>query len=321
MRPGLGRIYAQLAAAMVAWGLTWIAGRIIATALPHPTGAAALRFFLAAAVLAALARTRGLPLWPRGRKAMLWPLVAMAFSGVWAYNLFFFYGLQHVSAGRGALVVALSPVVVAVLAWWGFGEAHRWMQSLGAALAFLGCLTVIGHGDPLAPLAGEIGWGDVLILGCVAAWSAYTFFGKRATQNFSALAATFWAALLGGILLMVTALAQGAFASIASWPPEVWGAIAFFGIFGTALGFTWYAEAVRVIGAARAALWINFVPVVAVLAGWWWLDEAQPWGVLLGGALVLTGVILTTRGGGTRQPNATHATASSALREESSSRG
>ena len=46
-------------------------------------------------------------------------------------------------------------------------------QKLGRLIAFIGCLTVIGNGDPLAFLKGTVGLGEGLILGCVLSWAAY----------------------------------------------------------------------------------------------------------------------------------------------------
>ena len=303
------RLYGQLVAAMVMWGATWPAGRIVAQALTAPAAAAAMRFTLAAVVLWLIARVRGVPLTPRTPRvllaptspsraptvAALWRLVAMGFFGIFLYNLFFLYGLQHVTAGRGALVVALNPVVVAVAAWWLAGEPHGWRQHVGALLALTGCLTVIGKGDPFAPLRGEVGVGDWLILGCVATWSLYTFLSKGVTRLFSPLAATFWASVVGAALLWLVAAVEGEGGSWRHWPPQVWGAVLFMGIFATALGYTWYSEAVQHLGAARAALFINLVPVAGVVTGWWLLDEPLAWPVLVGGALVLLGVTMTTQ--------------------------
>ena len=330
------RLYAQLIAAMVMWGATWPAGRIVAQALDAPASAAAMRFTLAALVLWGIARLRGVPLTPR-RPVVVLPeagargappdaaaapsatrqtvpltapfgggarshplsaavrLAAMGFFGIFLYNLFFLYGLQHVTAGRGALVVALNPVVVAVTAWWLADEPHGWRQHLGAVVALVGCLTVIGKGDPFALLTGAVGVGDWLILGCVATWTIYTFLGKKATQTFSPLAVTFWAALIGATLLWGVAAAQGEALGWRAWPQTVWLAVCFMGVLATALGYTWYSEAVHRLGAARAALFINLVPVAGVVTGWLLLDEPLSWPVLVGGLLVLTGVTLTTQ--------------------------
>ena len=286
-------VYVKLVAAMLSWGGTWVAGRVVAQAVTTPIAAAAARFTLAALVLGAVMLAKGEPMgadsWQRAWRS----IVGLALTGVFFYNLCFFYGLKHVGAGRGALVVALNPVAVAVLAWWLGGERAKPLAVLGAVLAFVGCLTVIGNGDPLAPLAGRIGPGEVLLLGCVVCWTAYTFVGKRATRLVSALAATFWSCVLGAVLLWAAALATGGI-DWAQWSPSVWAAVAFLGVFGTAIGFTWYTDAVRVLGAARAAMFINLVPLAAVLMAALAMGEAFPPSVALGGAAVLAGVWLTT---------------------------
>lgn len=287
-------VYLKLVAAMLSWGGTWVAGRVVAQAVGTPIAAAAARFTLAALVLGAVLLAKGEPIGAGSLQRAWRPILGLALTGVFFYNLCFFYGLKHVEAGRGALVVALNPVVVATLAWWLGGERARPPAVLGAVLAFVGCLTVIGNGDPLALLAGRIGLGEVLLLGCVVCWTAYTFVGRRATRLVSALAATFWSCVLGAVLLWAAALATGGI-DWAQWSPSVWAAVAFLGVFGTAIGFTWYTDAVRVLGAARAAMFINLVPLAAVLMAALALGEAFPPSVALGGAAVLAGVWLTTR--------------------------
>jgi drug/metabolite transporter (DMT)-like permease len=267
---------------------------VVAQAVTTPIAAAAARFTLAALVLGAVLLAKGEPIGAGSLQRAWRPILGLALTGVFFYNLCFFYGLKHVEAGRGALVVALNPVVVATLAWWLGGERARPPAVLGAVLAFVGCLTVIGNGDPLALLAGRIGLGEVLLLGCVVCWTAYTFVGRRATRLVSALAATFWSCTFGAVLLWAAAFAAGG-VDWAQWSPVVWAVVAFLGVFGTAIGFTWYTDAVRVLGAARAAMFINLVPLAAVLMAAIALGETFAPSVALGGAAVLAGVWLTTR--------------------------
>lgn len=288
--------YAKLLGAMFMWGGTWIAGRIVAQELTAPLAAASIRFFIAAAALGAFAVVTGgrLPR-PAGRRE--WGAVTgLALTGITLYNLCFFYGLKHIPAGRGALVVALNPVAVALLAWFAGSDRMSARKMLGIALALAGCLTVIGNGDPLALLHGAVGIGEWLILGCVAFWTAYTFIGRRATDSLSPLAATLYACLLGACLLGAVSLLVGG-ADPAAWSWRVWSSILFLAIGGTALGFTWFADGVRHLGAARASAFINLVPVFAVLQGAWLLGERLDAAVLGGGLLVLAGVWLTSQPG------------------------
>ena len=201
---------------MFMWGGTWIAGRIIAQALPEPLMAAAMRFLIAGGVLAGFALlTEGKLPYPRNSKE--WGLVCgLALTGIFIYALCFFYGLKQIPAGRGALVVALNPVVAAVAAWFLGQERMTRRKALGVAIALAGCLTVIGNGNPLALLHGSVGVGEWLIIGCVICWTVYTFIGRQATKTLSPLAATLYASLVGAVLLATTALIQGS-STISEW--------------------------------------------------------------------------------------------------------
>lgn len=285
--------YTRLVAAMAMWGGTWIAGRIIARELTAPLAVASLRFILAGLALAAVAlATEGrIPL-PADRRA--WGFIwGLGFFGIFLYGLCFFYGLQRIPAGRGALVVALNPVTV-VLAAWAFGQERMTpRKAAGCLVALAGCLTVIGNGDPLALLRGSVGLGELLIVGCVLTWTAYTFISRQATRTLTPLATTLHASLAGALLLGLAALVEGHI-DPAAWSWRVWASMGFLAFFGTAMAYTWFSAAVHRLGAGHASIFINLVPVFAVLQAAILLDERLGLAVLAGGVLVIAGVALAT---------------------------
>ena len=285
--------YVKLIAAMAMWGGTWIAGRVIAQELSAPLAVAALRFVLSGlAVGAFMLLSEGrLPVPQSGRD---WGLIwALGFFGIFLYGLCFFFGLQRIPAGRGALVVALNPAVIVITAWLIGKERMTTRKAIGSLIALAGCLTVIGNGDPLALFQGTVGLGEWLIVGCVMSWTAYTFIGWQASGRFSPLATTFYASLSGAVLLGLAALVQGDIAP-AAWSWRVWSGMGFLAIFGTAIAYTWFTDAVHRLGAGHASIFINLVPVFAVLQAAVLLDERLGLAVLDGGALVIAGVWLTS---------------------------
>jgi drug/metabolite transporter (DMT)-like permease len=285
--------YVKLIGAMFMWGGTWIAGRIVAQELAAPLAVPAIRFLIAGVVLAGFAlATEGRI--PHPQTGGEWGVVTgLAMTGIFIYALCFFYGLKQITAGRGALVVALTPVLVALGAWFMGQEKMTPVKLAGIAIALLGCLTVVGNGNPLALLHGAVGMGEWLILGCALCWTAYTFIGRQATLSLSPLAATLYASLIGSLLLGITALLQGG-SEISEWSWRVWTSVLFLAIGGTALAFTWFADGVKRLGAAKASVFVNLVPVFAVLQAAVLLDERLGFAVLGGGLLVIAGVWLTT---------------------------
>ena len=148
-------------------------------------------------------------------------------------------------------------MLVAALAGLG-NERLRWPQLAGIGLALAGCLAVLGNGDPLALLRGTVGWGELLIVGCVVGWTAYTFIGRRgrhpvAARRDASRQPRRRRAAGGG---------QPGRGRVdpASWSGGV-GEHRLPRRRGTAMGFTWFADGVRRLGAARASVFINLVPV------------------------------------------------------------
>lgn len=296
--PSLRRTYVQLIVTMLFWGGTWVAARHVVQEV-HPLAVATWRFGFAAASLLALVA------WRHGRlpsisRREVGLVIALGASGIFFYNLFFLYGMRSISAGRGALVVAMSPVITLWAAAWLLGEGVTRRKLLGSLLAFVGCLTVIGKGDPLSLFSGKVGVGETLILGCAVMWSAYTLLGRYGTRSLSALLMTAYAAAAGFLMLLVSTLVVAPQALWPSYSPGAWTAIVFLGLLGTTLGFTWFSAAVQQIGAQRAAIFINLVPVAAVLQAALLLGERLDPTALSGGLMVIAGVLLTQRPARTR---------------------
>jgi drug/metabolite transporter (DMT)-like permease len=273
------------------WGGQFVAGRTVAPLLP-PFTAGALRIAMAVAILLVLVRVLedGLPrLDRRGLAAM----AALGFTGVFVWNACFFPALERVPAGRGALIMALNPIGTALGMALIFHERLTRVRWLGIGLALAGAVVVISRGDLPSLLTGALGPGELLLFGTVLGWVSYTLIGRGVLARISPLATTTWAAVFGGAMLAVAALFERPWAAIAALPAQGWLAIAYIGVFGTVLAFLFFSEGVRRIGPSRTAIFINFVPVFGVTFAALLLGEPILASMVVGGAMVIGGVLLT----------------------------
>ena len=286
-------LYLRLVLTMVFWGGTFVAGRLLAAKL-SPCTAAAARFVLASFFLLTLVlfRQGRLP----GLTARQWSaMTLLGLTGIFSYNLFFFKGLQTVEAGRGAMIAGSIPAVVTILAVLFLGERFNKVKTLGIALSVSGALIVISHGRPWAVLHGGIGSGELFMIGCVFSWAVYSLLGKILLARVSPLIAVTYSCTIGAFLLLTAALAQGGLEEIRELSPGGGLAILYLALFGTAIGFSWFYEGVQAFGAARAALFVNLVPVSGVLLGILLLGEQPDSSLYVGGILVLSGLFLINR--------------------------
>lgn len=277
----------------VIWGGTFIAGRMLGPECGPFTGAF-LRFVAANAVLLPCwLATEGRPSRMDARLILL--VIGLGATGVFAYNGFFLWGLKHVPAGRAAIIVAGNPVFIALLSRLLFKEPLTRTKIAGVAMCLTGAAVVIGRGNPLALFSGGLSLGDMAITGAMFSWVAYSLLGKQAMGRVSPLAAVTLSCLAGMLMLLPPALSEGLRVQAARLTYTGWASILFLGVLGTGVGFLWFYQGIRAIGASKAAVFINFVPVSAAIMGALILGEPIDASILAGGALVLTGVALTNR--------------------------
>ena len=273
------------------WGASWPAGRILALNMP-PLAASSLRFLLAATMLLPWLYFSG------GMSSLKWPariwlgMLAAGAAGVFGYASFFLTGLQHLPAGKAALVITLNPVVTLALAVWLFKERINRLIALGMLLAACGAVVVISHGKPLEVLNGAVGLGELLILGCVACWVCYTLIGRAMLAGVDALAATAVTSVFGALMLLAASLAvegpQGLVSAFHA-SPKAWAAMVFMAYGSTAVAYAWYFSGVKTLGAGAASGYITLVPVIGVILSALLLGESIEGSMVLGGAMAVLG--------------------------------
>jgi drug/metabolite transporter (DMT)-like permease len=286
-------VYAKLVGSVFFWGATWISGRILAQDM-GPFSAALLRFVTASAFLLFWSwRANGaFPALPR--KDVL-PVAFLGLTGIFLYNAFFFTGLQTVPAGRAALIIASVPVIISIISALMLGERLTPGKIAGTLLSLTGASIVLSGGNPLSLFQGGLSHGDLMILGCVAAWTAYSVAGSRVMKRVNPLMAVTWSCILGTLMLLTPALTHGLLEDIGRASLVDWGNILFLGVVATGVAFTWYYAGIRAIGAARAGIFINLVPVFAIAMGYVILDEPVTSSLVGGGLMVISGVWLANR--------------------------
>lgn len=227
-------------------------------------------------------------------------LAFLGATGVFAYNVGFLVGLTLAPSVDAALLIPPNnPLATAILAAVLLGEPITRRVAAGLALAFVGVALVVAAGVDLA-FGGKAGVsrlaGDALFLAAVLGWALYTVVGRVVLAELTPLEATTWSSAFGTLGLAAASLAEGRWGEVAGASPVAWVALAYLAFFGTVVGFVWWYQGVVRIGAARAAAFVNLVPVFGLSASALLLGERlAPW-QLAGAVLVMTGVLLTTTG-------------------------
>jgi drug/metabolite transporter (DMT)-like permease len=277
---------------MVVWGGTFVAGKIVAQNL-SPFVAAFSRFAIASLGLWLLNIVQKNRL-EKLNYRQIWLLALLGLSGVLAYNIFFFLGLKDIAASRAGLIIALNPVTIALGSSLFWREKLSYLKILGIFIALTGAILVITKGDLQTAIAQGIGRGELYILGCVVSWVVYSLVGKLAMQQLSVVTTTSYAIWLGTLFLLPLAIweQQNRLPNI-NWLTGL--CLMYLGILGTVIAFNWYYLGIKILGAAKAGIFINLVPVFAAVFGFIFLQESFTPILFVGGGCVLIGVSLVNQ--------------------------
>jgi drug/metabolite transporter (DMT)-like permease len=258
-----------------------------------PMRFALLRFSVASLLLVVVAVARGgLSRLPRPTP---WrTLTLMALTGIAFYYVGFNLALTYTSASQGALVQSSSPAITAIAAVWLLGERVTKRRLLGIVLAIGGVLLIVGRGAPDANAPAPL-LGNLLMFGTVILWSVYTVFAKRLANADPAVVMAV-VSCLGMLMLIPPVLIEAARTPIAPISLESWLRIIYLGAFPSAAGFLLYSRALRDLDATQAGIFINLVPVIGVISSVVILGDSISPLALIGGALVLVGIWISSRG-------------------------
>jgi drug/metabolite transporter (DMT)-like permease len=290
------RPYIKVVACTSFWGGAFIAGRVAAQQLP-PMTAAALRFSIAAVVLIGwMARTGDTITRPALKQLV--STAVLGLFGVFFYNVCFFGALARIPAGQAALFMALNPLMTAALGAVALREKLTKIKWTAFAISVMGVVIIMTKGRLAAGLDSirtAIGTGDALMLCAPLCWAVYTVVGKRALTGMSPLLATTCAVLWGAVFLFCGAWTEYDAIVWSHIEFPAWFAVIYLGVFGTALSFVWWYDAVAALGPSRTAIFNNLVPVFAVTLSSVVLNEPIALSTLAGGGLVIFGVLLVNR--------------------------
>ena len=275
------------------WGVNFVLLKFATTQM-SPLGFNGLRFGLGTLIM--------LTLWGFTERHVRiarrdWPaIIALGIIGNTGYQLFFIYAIKFSSPANIALIVATSPVWVALFSALLKNDRLTWRSWLGILISISGLYVIITAGGRNIALGGETLWGDLLMVGGVAAWALYSVLARPLLKRYSATTFTTWTMFAGAppvLLLGIPELLHTNFAAIAG---SAWLILIFSATFAIAIGYIIWNAGVHQLGQARTAIYNNLVPVVALAVSAIFLNDPITPDKLIGAAIVLLGVTLARRG-------------------------
>jgi drug/metabolite transporter (DMT)-like permease len=269
---------------VILWGFSFISIKVVIAVLP-PMSFGALRFAIALVFLAFI-KHRLAP----GERIKLRDMPLLAGAGLFGVTFYFFCennGVALVTVSEASITIGSIPVIT-LLAERISGQVKRIAarRVLGAALSIVGVCFVAGASFTIS---GNL-LGYLYMGGAALCWVAYCFLTRPLFERCSQIHIVFWQNIFGFLGFIPFALAEHSRWVMPGLPVMLH--IAFLGIFCSAIAYWFYAQSLQTLGVAISAIFINFIPVITAIAGFFIFgDRLHPiqWA---GAALVIAGVSL-----------------------------
>jgi len=278
--------------ATMAWATNAVAGRWLRADI-GPVTLTALRFTLATALFGCMLQRR--PKEERRYGKDKWWILGMALTGVIGFSSLYYLGLRYSTAVNGSLIQGFSPLVTALLAGLIIHEPVSNREKAGAVIGFIGIAGLISGGSLTFLLHLRFNPGDLSLLAAAMLWPLYSIFGRRVMRHRSPVSATALSNFLALPLLFIAATVELQYIPLNLRPGTI-AAILHVCVVPTIVGFWCWNRSVQVLGAGRAMVFYNTLPLYGVLMGALLLGEPLGMVHLIFGGMIVGGGLWASLG-------------------------
>ncbi len=270
----------------VIWGSTYLLNKIAVTELPAFM-LAGIRFITAGSLIFIIARFLKIPL--RVTKKQLGNSIIAGFLFLTFGNGVVVWALKYVDSGFAALEISAQPLVVLILMRILQGKKIQPMSLVGVGLGMIGIYLLVSQKQIISQEGAFLGM--ILIFFCMLSWAYGSLFVGKADLPPNYFVNTGYQMVTGGILLFIISAVIGEeWISPVNWTvPVLWSMILLV-LFGSIVAFTAFNYLLKVVSPEKVATSSYVNPVIAMVLGWYFLNEEITLQSAIAAFILLTGV-------------------------------
>jgi drug/metabolite transporter (DMT)-like permease len=223
-------------------------------------------------------------------------ILFLAIIGNTAFQLLFIHGLNWTTASNTSVIMAMTPVFVALLSVLLKQEKIHWAGWLGIVISFIGFYFIITKQVGTFHFSWEELRGDLMILAGNFFWAIYTVFSKPFLEKISPLKWTSITLAVGTVFYLPFAALDIVRIQWSEISFQAWAALIYSGLFAIAICYViWYAS-VRRVGNSKTAIYGYLTPIFTILFAYLLIAERITL-LQIGGALIIFAGVYLTRSG------------------------
>ncbi len=270
----------------VIWGSTYLLNKIAVSELP-PFMLASFRFTTAGLLVFIWAKLMKVPMGIT--KKQLWNAVVAGFLFLSLGNGLAVWALRYLDSGFAALEISAQPLVILLMMWALQGKRIQPMSMIGVILGFVGIYLLVGQQQIIAKEGTII--GVLMIFVCMLSWGYGSIFVSRADLPTNYFVNTGFQMFTGGLALALMSVAFGESWSYPwDWSGKVQWVMVLLVLFGSIVAFTSFNYLLKTVSPEKVATSTYVNPIVALILGWYFLDEEITFQSVIAAIILLTGV-------------------------------
>lgn len=276
-----------LVLATILWGGNYICGRFLAPALPA-TLLNTVRWAISTVILFGLLslNKKNIPIFTKWKEFLI-----LGFFGVFAFSTLNYLGLRSVSASQAGMISAGIPIAILAFTPIVLKENIKLKAWIGAVVSILGVILLVQGKHTASSQSSLLGEIEIL-LSCLA-WGLYTVLGKRYGKQMDPLTLTAGASFYGTLLSALSCIGTVQ-ADMIHMTGNAWICVIYVSTFASVGAYFAWNTGVKIVGAGRAAPYINLLPVWTVIFGVLLLHEQVSLVSLVGGVVTIVGAVLAS---------------------------
>lgn len=279
--------------ATLLWGGNFVIGRAVSGDIP-PITLAFLRWIVAFLVFFPIAYSRTKKEWP-ALKQYWRAVIILALTGVAAFNTLVYIGLHYTTSINASLMNSSTPIIIYILSFIFLKERLTKYQIIGTLLSLAGVLFIISGGSLQSLLSFSFNKGDLIVLVAVFCWSVYSLLIKKYAGKLPGYSTFLVTIAIGAIMLLpFTAYELLTTSQTIVWSASTIGAIIYVGVIASIVAFLSWNTGVVSLGANKAGIYLNFIPLFATIFAVLFLNEQLLLAQIIGGIAVIAGVFIST---------------------------
>lgn len=270
----------------VIWGSTYLLNKIAVSELP-PFMLASIRFMTAGILIFIITKLMGKSIAITKRQLVNTFIAGFLFLSLG--NGVVVWALKYVDSGFAALEISAQPLVVLILMRVFQGKKIQAMSVLGVILGVIGIYLLVSQKQVVSQEGSIIGM--VMIFFCMVSWASGSLFVGNADLPSNYFVSTGYQMLAGGFLLLLGSLIFGETWSLPNvWSEKVQWSMILLIVFGSIVAFTSFNFLLKKVSPDKVATSTYVNPIIALLLGWYFLNEVITTQSIIAAVVLLTGV-------------------------------